>query len=323
MKHLICLAELSPDEIWRILHKARDLKTEWKRGGNVPILAGKSLAMIFEKPSLRTRVSFDVGITQLGGHAIYLSPNEIGLGVRESIADVARVLSGYVDGIEARVYAHRNIEELALHATVPVINGLSDFGHPCQALGDVLTLWEMRGQLQGQRLAFIGDGNNVANSLLFIGGKLGIHTAVASPRGYEPHPAVVRLAQMAARESGAQITITNDPTVAVQGADVVYTDVWASMGQEAEREERSRRFAGFQVNSALLAHARPDCLFMHCLPAHRGEEVTDDVMDSDNSVVFPQAENRLHAQKGVLALLMGGASSGTVEDSGGGQPTDI
>jgi ornithine carbamoyltransferase len=309
MKHLICLADLSPDEIWRILYTSRDLKEEWKGGGNKPILGGKSLAMIFEKPSLRTRVSFDVGMAQLGGHAVYLSPNEIGLGTRESIADVARVLSGYVDGIEARVFAHRNIEELALHATVPVINGLSDFNHPCQVLGDVLTLWETRGQVQGQRLAFIGDGNNMANSLLFIGGKLGIHTTVASPRGYEPHPAVVRLAKVAARESGAQITITNDPIAAVQGADVVYTDVWASMGQEAEREERSGRFAGFQVNSVLLAHARSDCLFMHCLPAHRGEEVTDEVMDSDNSVVYPQAENRLHAQKGVLALLMGESSS--------------
>jgi len=177
MKHLICLADLSPDEIWRILHTSRDLKKEWQGGGNKPILGGKSLAMIFEKPSLRTRVSFDVGMAQLGGHAVYLSPNEIGLGVRESIADVARVLSGYVDGIEARVFAHRNIEELALYATVPVINGLSDFTHPCQVLGDVLTLWETRGQVQGLRLAFIGDGNNMANSLLFMGGKLGIHTA--------------------------------------------------------------------------------------------------------------------------------------------------
>jgi ornithine carbamoyltransferase len=304
MKHLICLADLSPDEIWRILHIARDLKEEWKAGGNRPILAGKSLAMIFEKPSLRTRVSFDIGMAQLGGHAVYLSPDEIGLGKRESIADVARVLSGYVQGIEARVFAHRNLEELALYATVPVINGLSDFCHPCQALGDVLTLWERWGEIEGKKLAFVGDGHNMANSLLFIGSKLGIHTTVASPRGYEPHPAVVRLAREAALESGADISITNDPVAAAQGVDVVYTDVWTSMGQEAERQERSQQFSDFRVDSTLMAHA-PNALFMHCLPAHRGEEVTDEVMDAVYSVVFPQAENRLHAQKSVLALLMG------------------
>jgi ornithine carbamoyltransferase len=309
MKHLICLADLSPDEIWSILHKARDLKEEWKAGGNKPILAGKSLALIFEKPSLRTRVSFDVGMAQLGGHAVYLSPAEIGLGKRETVADVARVLSGYVQGIEARVFAHRNIEELAQHATVPVINGLSDFSHPCQALGDVLTLWEAKGRVDGQKLAFVGDGHNMANSLLFIGAKLGIHTTVASPRNYEPHPAVVRLAREAAQTSGATITITNDPQAAVQGADVVYTDVWTSMGQEAEQQERSKQFADFQVDAALMEQARPDALFMHCLPAHRGEEVTDEVMEADYSVVFEQAENRLHAQKGILALLMGTPSS--------------
>jgi ornithine carbamoyltransferase len=305
MNHLICLADLTSDEIWRILYMARDLKQEWKAGGNKPILAGMSLAMIFEKPSLRTRVSFDVGMAQLGGHAVYLSPNEIGLGKRESVADVARVLSGYVQGIEARVFDHHNVEELAMYATVPVINGLSDFCHPCQALGDVLTLWEARGEVKGQKLAFVGDGHNMANSLLFVGGKLGIHTAIASPSGYEPHPAVVRLAREAAQASGAEITITNDPAVAVREADIVYTDVWTSMGQEAERQERSKQFASFQVDSALMACARPDALFMHCLPAHRGEEVTDEVIEAKNSVVFPQAENRLHAQKGVLALLMG------------------
>jgi ornithine carbamoyltransferase len=261
--------------------------------------------MIFEKPSLRTRVSFEMAAVQLGGHAIYLSPAEIGLGERESVPDVARVLSRYVDGIEARVFAHRTVEQLAEYASVPVINGLSDFGHPCQALGDVLTLWEHRGEVQGKTLAFIGDGNNVANSLLFIGGRLGIHIKVASPEGYEPHPAVIRLAMQAAKESSAEITIVNDPVEAVRGADVVYTDVWTSMGQEKESEERKRRFVGFQVNGALMARARPDTLFMHCLPAHRGEEVADEVMDAPNSVVFDQAENRLHAQKAVLAILMG------------------
>jgi ornithine carbamoyltransferase len=305
MDHLICLADLSSDEIWHILNTARTLKAAWQDGGNKPILAGKSLAMIFEKPSLRTRTSFEIAMLHLGGRALYLSPNEIGLGKRESVADVARVLSRYVDGIEARVFAHRNIEKLAEYATVPVINGLSDFTHPCQALGDVLTLWEHRGAITGQKLAFVGDGNNVANSLLFIGGKLGMHVSVASPKGYEPHPAVVRLAREAGADSAAQIAITNDPVHAVQGADVVYTDVWASMGQEAETEERKKHFAGFQVNEALMARARPDALFMHCLPAHRGEEVTGEVVDSPNSVVFDEAENRLHAQKAVLAILMG------------------
>jgi len=305
MKHLLCLADWAADEIWYVLNTARDLKAEWKRGGNKPILGGKSLAMIFEKPSLRTRVSFEMAMVHLGGHALYLSPQEIGLGKRESVADVARVLSGYVQGIQARVFSHRSVELLAQYASVPVINGLSDFCHPCQVLGDVLTLWEKRGQVEGQKLAFIGDGNNVANSLLFVGGKLGVHVVVASPKGYEPHPAVVRLAREAACKSGAAIAITNDPVQAVQDADVIYTDVWASMGQEAEAAERRERFAGFQVDSTLMDRARPDTMFMHCLPAHRGEEVTDAVADSTHSVIFDQAENRLHAQKAVLAVLMG------------------
>ena len=304
MKHLLCLADLSGDEIWKILNTARDLKAEWKAGGNEPILAGKSLAMIFEKPSLRTRVSFEMAMVQLGGHPLYLSPSEIGLGKRESVADVARVLSRIVDGIEARVFSHRAIEELAHHASVPVVNGLSDFVHPCQALGDVLTLWEKKGTVQGLKIAFVGDGNNVANSLMFIGGKLGIDVAVASPNGYEPHPAVIRLAQADGRQSGATITVTNIPQQAVQHADVVYTDVWTSMGQEAEAQERKERFVGFQVNAELMGHAREDTLFMHCLPAHRGEEVSDEVADSIASVIFDQAENRLHAQKAVLAILM-------------------
>jgi ornithine carbamoyltransferase len=304
MKHLICLADTSSDEIWHVLSTARDLKAEWKETGNKPLLASKSLAMIFEKPSLRTRTSFEMAMVHLGGHALYLSPSEIGLGTRESVGDIARVLSRYVDAIEARVFAHRTIEELARCANVPVINGLSDFVHPCQALGDVLTLWEHKGEVTGQKLAFVGDGNNVANSLMFIGGKLGMQIAIATPVGYEPHPAALRLAQQAARASGGQIVVTNDPIEAVRDADVVYTDVWASMGQEGEAEERKARFHGFQVNAALMGHARPDALFMHCLPAHRGEEVTDEVADSANSVIFDEAENRLHAQKAVLAILM-------------------
>ena len=304
MKHLLCVADLSQDEIWQILNTARELKAEWQAGGNKPILKGQSLALIFEKPSLRTRVSFDVAIAHLGGHAVYLSPAEIGLGKRETVADVARVLSGYVQGIEARVFDHHNVEELAAHASVPVINGLSDFCHPCQVLGDVLTLWEQRDQVAGQKLAFVGDGHNMAHSLLFIGSKLGIHTTIASPVGYEPHPAAIRLAQEAAKESGAQIVVSHDPGEAVADADVVYTDVWTSMGQEAEREERLEKFAGYQVNTALMSLARPDAIFMHCLPAHRGQEVTDEVIESSQSVVFAEAENRLHAQKAVLALLM-------------------
>ena len=301
MRHLLCLADLSGDEIWHILRQAH----EFKAGGHRAVLAGKSLAMIFEKPSLRTRVSFEMAMVQLGGHAIYLSPAEIGLGTRENVADVARVLSQYVDGIEARVFSYRVVEELARYASVPVINGLSDFNHPCQALGDVMTLWEKKGEVKGQTIAFVGDGNNVANSLMFIGGILGIHVTVASPTGYEPHPAAVLLSRHLARQSGAQITITNDPVQAVASADVVYTDVWASMGQEAEAQQRQEHFQGFQVNAALMAHARPDVLFMHCLPAHRGEEVTNEVIESPNSVVFEQAANRLHAQKAVLAILMG------------------
>ena len=304
MKHLVSLADLSSQEIWHILHTARDLKAAWKAGGNEPILAGKSLAMIFEKPSLRTRTSFEMAMVHLGGHALYLSPDEIGLGRRESVADVARVLSRYVDGIEARVYAHRTIEEFAAYATVPVINGLSDWTHPCQALGDALTLWEHKGAIEGQRLAFVGDGNNVANSLLFLGGKLGLHVTVASPPGYEPHPAVLRLAREAAQASGAELAITNDPAAAVECADVVYTDVWASMGQETEAEQRKACFAPYQVNADLMSHAPSGTLFMHCLPAHRGDEVTDEVADASYSVIFDQAENRLHAQKAVLAILM-------------------
>jgi ornithine carbamoyltransferase len=304
VKHLLCLADASSEEIWRILHTARELKAAWKAGGNEPLLAGKALAMIFEKPSLRTRTSFEMAMVHLGGHALYLSPDEIGLGKRESVADVARVLSRYVDGIEARVYAHRTIEELAAYATVPVINGLSEWTHPCQALGDALTIWEHKGTIEGQRLAFIGDGNNVANSLLFLGGKLGLHVTVATPPGYEPHPAVLRLAHQAAGASGAQLSITNDPVAAVERADVVYTDVWASMGQEEEAAQRRTRFVPYQVNAELMSHAPSGAQFMHCLPAHRGEEVTSEVVDAPYSIIFDQAENRLHAQKAVLAVLM-------------------
>jgi ornithine carbamoyltransferase len=306
MKHFLSVADLSTDELWGLLHLARDLKAEWQAGGNEPILKGKVLGMIFQKPSLRTRVSFEMGMIHLGGAAMYLSPNEIQLGKRESVADVARVMSGYVQAIMARVFAHRDIEQLAEYATVPVINGLSDHNHPCQALADILTAWEQFGELKGRKLVFVGDGNNVANSLLFTGSKLGMDVTVASPAGYEPHPGVVRLAREFAAKSGSRIEISNVPAEAVQGADVIYTDVWASMGQEAEAELRKARFAGFQVNEALVERAKPECIVMHCLPAHRGEEITDAVCDGPHSVLFDEAENRMHAQKAILATLMGG-----------------
>lgn len=306
MKHFLSIADLSPEEILHILDLSAKLKEEWKKGGNKPILAGKTLGMIFQKPSLRTRVSFEMAMRHLGGHAIYLSPDEIQLGKRESVADVARVLSRYVDAIMARVFSHKDLEELARYSSVPVINGLSDYSHPCQAMGDIFTILEKRGTIKGLKLAFVGDGNNVCNSLLFITSKLGMDMAVASPRGYEPRPDVVQKAMEFASRSGSRITITNDPVEAVRDADVIYTDVWTSMGQEAEAEERAKVFPPYQVNSALVAKARPDVMVMHCLPAHRGQEITDEVADGPHSIIFDQAENRLHAQKGILAYLLAG-----------------
>jgi ornithine carbamoyltransferase len=304
MKHFLSIADVTSDELWNLLQLATDLKAEWKAGGNDPILKGKVLGMLFQKPSLRTRVSFEVGMVHLGGSAMYLSPNEVQLGRRETTADVARVLARYVQGIMARVFAHRDIEQLAAYSDVPVINGLSDYNHPCQALGDVLTAWEKLGELEGRKLVFVGDGNNVANSLLFAGTKLGMDVTVASPAGYEPHPGVVRLAREFAGESGSRVEVSNVPADAVKGADVIYTDVWASMGQEEEAELRKRRFAGFQVNEELVARAKPEAIVMHCLPAHRGEEITDAVADGAQSALFDEAENRLHAQKAILATLL-------------------
>jgi len=306
MKHFLSIADFSPEEIFHILELSAKLKEEWKKGGNKPILAGKTLGMIFQKPSLRTRVSFEMAMRHLGGHAIYLSPDEVQLGKRESVADVARVLSRYVDAIMARVFSHKDLEELARYSSVPVINGLSDYSHPCQAVGDIFTIWEKRGAIKGLKLAFVGDGNNVCNSLLFITSKLGMDMAVASPKGYEPRPEVVQKALEFAAQSGSRITITNDPAEAVRDADVIYTDVWTSMGQEAEAEERAKVFPPYQVNSALVAKAKPEVMVMHCLPAHRGQEITDDVADGPNSIIFDQAENRLHAQKGILAYILAG-----------------
>ncbi len=306
MKHFIVETDFTPEEIQHILDVAVQLKAEWKQGGNRPILQGKTLAMVFQKPSLRTRVSFEMAMHQLGGYAFYLSPDEIGLGKRESVADVARVLSRYVDCIMARVFDHQHVEELAAYSRVPVINGLSDYNHPCQAMADLLTVMEKKGRLKGLTLAFVGDGNNVATSLAFATTQVGMNFAIATPPGYELPQAVVEKAQAIARRTGSRIVTTHDPAEAVRGADVIYTDVWTSMGQEKEREQRLKVFPPYQVNAALVALAKPDVIVEHCLPAHRGEEITDEVADGPHSVLFDQAENRMHAQKAILAILLAG-----------------
>jgi ornithine carbamoyltransferase len=300
MKHLISVSDLSSEEVWDLLRLAEDLKDEWKDAGNEPVLGGKILGMIFQKPSLRTRVSFETGMAQLGGRALYLSPQEIQLGQRESVADVARVLSRYVDGIMARVFAHADVQGLAAYASVPVINGLSDYVHPCQALSDLFTIYERRGSLEGLTLTYLGDGNNVAHSLIFAASRVGMEIRVSTPSGFEPDERVVS----EARAAGGRVVLVEDPQSAVKGADVIYTDAWASMGQEDEREARLPRFRPYQVNAELVALAKPDAVVMHCLPAHRGEEITDDVIDGAQSIVLDQAENRMHLQKAILVRLM-------------------
>lgn len=301
-RDLLSIGDLSPDELRLILETALRLKRD--RGG--ALLAGRTLALIFEKPSLRTRVSFEVAMRQLGGDSLYLSQAEVGLGQREPVADVARVLSRYVDAIAARTYAHQTVVELARHASVPVINALSDEEHPCQALADLLTIYEKKGDLRSVRLAYVGDGFNVATSLAMAAAMAGMSMAIASPRGYEIAEPKMRQIRSLAAATGARIDTTDDPGEAVAGADVVYTDVWTSMGQEDSYLERKEAFAGFTVTKELMARARPDAIFMHDLPAHRNEEVTDEVIEGPQSVVFDQAENRLHAQKAVLALTLAG-----------------
>ncbi|MEN6480135.1 MAG: ornithine carbamoyltransferase [Anaerolineales bacterium] len=305
-RDFLSLADLSAEQLQDLLDLAVALKVERKRGGNRPLLAGKSLAMIFQKPSLRTRVSFEMGMEQLGGHALYIAPNEIDLGHRESVPDVARVLSRYVDGIMARVFRHEDVVGLAQSATVPVINGLSDLVHPCQGLTDLLTIREKLGRLHGVRLTYVGDGNNVLHSLLYAGALTGMCVTYATPEGYDPWPEVVARAKTLAACTGATITAERDPRRAVVGADVIYTDTWTSMGQEAEAAARRQVFPPYQVNASLLAAAGRDVAVMHCLPAHRGEEITDEVADGDHSWLFDQAENRLHAQKAVLVRLLKG-----------------
>lgn len=306
-RHLTSLADLSPDETIGLLALARELKDRWNRERrNLDLLSGRSLAMLFTKPSLRTRVSFELAMRQLGGHAVYLSPAEVGLGQRESVADVARVLGRYADVIMARVFAHADVVGLAAHAGVPVINGLSDQEHPCQALADLLTVQEAVGPLAGRHLAYVGDGNNVAHALLLGGAQCGMRVSVIHPPGYAPAAAVMQAARVFAARTGGAVAATTELSAA-EGADVLYTDVWASMGQEAEAAGRRAVFMPYQLNQALLERAAPDCLVLHCLPAHRGEEITDQVIDGPRSRVFDQAENRMHAQKALLAWLGGGS----------------
>ena len=299
MKHFLSTGGLTRDAALNLFRLAADLKQGLKSGRRPTPLAGRSFALIFEKPSLRTRVTFEVGINQLGGRAIHLSGPEIGLGTRESVPDVARNLSRWVDGICARVFAHATVEGLATYASVPVINALSDYEHPCQAVADFFTLWERGVDLGKLKLAWIGDGNNVLNSILHLGAALGAELRMACPPGYQPDPRILD----EARRKGGAVSVTTEPDEAVRGADVIYTDVWTSMGQEAEKTQRQEAFARYQLNAPLLAFAKSSALVMHCLPAHRGEEITDEVLDGPQSVVLDQAENRLHAQKAIIMAL--------------------
>ena len=303
-KDFLAIVDYSGEELQQLLNRALEIKSEWQAQGYADILKDKSLAMIFQKPSLRTRVSFERGMEQLGGSALYLSPSEIGLGKRESIADVARVLSGYVDGIMARVFDHKHILALAKWSSVPVINGLSDYNHPCQALADALTIQEEFGSLKSRKVVFIGDGNNVAISLMFICVKLGADFVFSGPEGYLLEEKDIAIAKEIAEQTGATVTVEQDPAKAVADADVIYTDTWTSMGQEEEAKRREAVFPPYQVNDALLAQAAEHVIVMHCLPAHRGQEITDEVADGPHSRLFPQAHNRMHAQKAILEFLL-------------------
>lgn len=304
-RDFLTLADYSEAEIAYLLDLAAYLKKRHKAGEVDQPLKGKTLGMIFEKSSTRTRVSFEAGIYQLGGLGLFLSSSDIQIGRGEPIIDTAKVLSGYLDGIMIRTFAHETVEELAANASIPVINGLTDSFHPCQVLADLLTIQEVKGGLKGLKLAYIGDGNNMAHSLMLGAAKMGIDVTIAAPDGYQPDHAVTEQARLAARFHGSNVEVTADPEAAAENADVLYTDVWASMGQESEQKIREQAFNGFQVNSRLLSLARPDAVFLHCLPAHRGEEVTAEVIDGTRSAVFQQAENRLHVQKALMTALMG------------------
>ncbi|MDO4204558.1 MAG: ornithine carbamoyltransferase [Selenomonadaceae bacterium] len=303
-KDLLSLHEITTEDLYAILDLAADLKAKQKAGIEHHLLKGKTLGMIFEKSSTRTRVSFETGMYQLGGQALFLSKNDLQIGRGEPIRDTARVLSRYLDGIMIRTFKHSTLEELAEYASVPVINALTDLLHPCQVLADLLTIKEHIGQYKGKKLAYIGDGNNMAHSLLYGCAKVGMDVAIASPQGYKPDETVVKNALADAAVSGATVTITDDVHEAAKGADVLYTDVWTSMGEEAEREQRLKDLAGYQINAQLLGEANEGCIVMHCLPAHRGEEITEDVLEAQADVIFDEAENRLHAQKAVMALTM-------------------
>lgn len=303
-KDIISIHELSREEIDQVLYTSHFLKMKNKLGELYHPLKGKSLGMIFQKSSTRTRVSFEVGMWQLGGYALFLSANDLQLKRGETIADTARNLSRYLDGIMIRTYNHQDVVDFAEYSSIPVINGLTDLLHPCQVLSDIFTIQEKKQDLKGLKLVYIGDGNNMAHSLMFGGAKMGMQISICSPSGFEPDPEITRLARLDASQTGGIIVIEDDPHQAVQGADIIYTDVWTSMGMEGEEEKRVESFARYQVNSDLLEKAKDDVLVMHCLPAHRGEEITDEVIDGPHSIVFDQAENRLHVQKAIMALIM-------------------
>ncbi len=300
MKHLLKLMDCTPEEILGILDLADRLKAERKAGIAHPLLAGKTLGMIFEKSSTRTRVSFETGMYQLGGHALFLSSRDLQIGRGEPVQDTARVLSRYLDGIMIRTFAQQEVEDLAKYGSIPIVNGLTDFCHPCQVLADLMTIREHKGKLAGLNMCYIGDGNNMANSLIVGGLKTGMHVSVACPNNYRPDPQVLAFTQ----DYPGMFLCTDSPMEAAKDADVIFTDVWASMGQEAEKAEREQAFAGYQVNAGLLAAARPGCMVQHCLPAHRGEEITEDVFEAHAGEIFDEAENRLHAQKAVLVTVM-------------------
>ncbi len=304
-KHFLTLADFTKEEIFYLIEYALELKKQQKSGEPHHLLEGKTLGLIFEKSSTRTRVSFETGMFQFGGHALFLSKNDIHLGKGETIGDTAKVLSRYLDGIMILTFEHQKVEELAENADISIINGLTDDFHPCQVLADLVTIYEKKGYLAGNKFAFVGDGHNMANSLLFGCAIMGIDITLAVPQGYEVQPDILKRAQQLAEKSGAVIEQTNDAKAAAKDADIIYTDVWTSMGCEEEEAERMQAFAGFQVNEDLVQHAKPDYLFMHCLPAQRGQEMTAEIIDGPNSVVFDEAENRLHAQKAVLASVMG------------------
>jgi len=305
MKHFLAISDLSSGEVQDLLDLAIKLKEEYFKKGNPPYFKGKVLGMIFQKPSLRTRVSFDMAMRHMGGDALYLSPNEIGLGKRESIADIARVLSGYVHTLMARTFDHAHVLELAKWSEIPVINGLSDYNHPCQGIGDALTIQEKFGKAKGLNVAYVGDGNNVAVSLMHVCAKLSWNFTIANPEDYDISPKAIEIAKEIIKETGSVLTFMRDPREAVKGAQVIYTDTWTSMGQEEEGAKREKVFPPYQVNAGLVAEAEKNVIVMHCLPAHRNHELTDDVADGPHSVIFPQAHNRLHAQKAILARLFG------------------